>query len=39
MGSIAELAVSLGFASARHFSSAFKLSTGLSPRQWAQVHA
>jgi len=34
--SIADLALSLGFASARHFSSAFKLATGLSPRQWAR---
>ena len=32
--SIAELAVSLGFVSARHFSSSFKLTTGLSPREW-----
>lgn len=37
--SIAELALSLGFASARHFSSAFKLATGLSPRQWARTNA
>ena len=34
--SIAELAVSLGFVSARHFSSSFKLATGLTPREWAQ---
>ena len=39
VASIAELALSLGFASARHFSTAFKLATGLSPRQWAQTHA
>ena len=32
--SIAELAVSLGFVSARHFSSSFKLATGFSPREW-----
>ena len=32
--SIAELALSLGFVSARHFSSSFKLATGLSPREW-----
>jgi AraC-like DNA-binding protein len=32
--SIAELAVSLGFVSARHFSSSFKLATGCSPREW-----
>ena len=32
--SIAELAVSLGFVSARHFSSSFKLATGLTPREW-----
>ena len=32
--SIADLAVSLGFISARHFSSSFKLATGLSPREW-----
>ena len=37
--SIGELALSLGFASARHFSSAFKLATGLSPRQWARTNA
>lgn len=34
--SIAELAVSLGFVSARHFSSSFKLATGYTPREWAQ---
>ena len=34
--SIAELAMSLGFVSARHFSSSFKLATGCSPREWAQ---
>ena len=34
--SIGELALSLGFASARHFSSAFKLATGYTPREWAQ---
>ena len=34
--SIAELAMSLGFISARHFSSSFKLATGLTPREWAQ---
>ena len=32
--SIAELAMSLGFVSARHFSSSFKLATGLTPREW-----
>jgi AraC-like DNA-binding protein len=32
--SIAELAMSLGFVSARHFSSSFKLATGLAPREW-----
>ena len=32
--SIAEFAVSLGFVSARHFSSSFKLATGLTPREW-----
>jgi AraC-like DNA-binding protein len=40
--SIAELAVSLGFVSARHFSSSFKLATGFSPREWmrsSQKHA
>ena len=37
--SIAELALSLGFVSARHFSSAFKLATGLSPRQWVRANA
>ena len=36
--SVADLALSLGFASARHFSTAFKLATGLSPRQWARAH-
>ena len=36
--SIADVALSLGFASARHFSSAFKLATGLSPRQWTQAN-
>ncbi len=37
--SIADVALSLGFASARHFSTAFKLATGLSPRQWTQANA
>lgn len=37
--SIADLALALGFGSARHFSSAFKLATGLSPRQWARANA
>ena len=34
--SIGELALSLGFASARHFSSSFKLATGYTPREWVQ---
>lgn len=37
--SIADLAVSLGFVSSRHFSSTFKLATGLSPRQWKLANA
>ncbi|MBQ6011230.1 MAG: helix-turn-helix transcriptional regulator [Kiritimatiellae bacterium] len=37
--SIADVALSLGFASPRHFSTAFKLATGFSPRQWAQAHS
>ena len=36
--SITDVALSLGFASARHFSTAFKLATGLSPRQWTQAN-